>query len=57
MSAPDAVLRVLLADDHEMVREGLRALLEREPGLVVVGDVSDGLAAVARAIELCSTSS
>jgi DNA-binding NarL/FixJ family response regulator len=52
MTAPDATLRVLLADDHEMVREGLRALLEREPGLVVVGDASDGLAAVARAIEL-----
>jgi DNA-binding NarL/FixJ family response regulator len=45
-------IRILLADDHEMVREGLRALLEREPDLEVVGDVAGGHPAVERAAEL-----
>lgn len=38
--------RVLLADDHETVREGLRALFDSVPGVTVVGDVADGHAAV-----------
>lgn len=38
--------RVLLADDHETVREGLRALFDAVPGVTVVGDVADGHAAV-----------
>ena len=42
-------IRVLLADDHEMVRQGLKALLERE-GFSVVAEVSDGRQA-ARLIE------
>jgi len=32
----------LLADDHNVVRDGLRALLEREPGMAVVAEASDG---------------
>jgi DNA-binding NarL/FixJ family response regulator len=36
------VIRVLLADDHLIVREGLRALLAREPDIVVVGEAGDG---------------
>jgi two-component system, NarL family, response regulator NreC len=36
--------RILLADDHQVVRQGIRALLEREPGFSVVGETSDGLA-------------
>ena len=40
---------VLLADDHTIVRQGLRALLEVEPDLKVVGEVSDGREAVAAA--------
>jgi len=40
---------VLLADDHTIVRQGLRALLEAEPDLKVVGEVSDGREAVAAA--------
>ena len=40
-------VRVLIADDHSVVREGVRALLERDPGLVVVGVASDGDEAVA----------
>ena len=35
-------LRILLADDHTVVRDGLRALLEREPDMVVVGEAADG---------------
>jgi len=39
-------VRVLLADDHELVRSGLRALLERQPDVEVVGDTGDGRTAV-----------
>jgi DNA-binding NarL/FixJ family response regulator len=38
--------RILIADDHAVVREGLRALMEREPDLQVVAEAADGLAAV-----------
>jgi DNA-binding NarL/FixJ family response regulator len=44
---PPAPLRVLLADDHAIVRDGLRAVLEAEPGVSVVAQVSDGPAALA----------
>jgi two-component system response regulator NreC len=40
-------VRVLLADDHAIVRSGLRLLLEREQDLAVVGEATDGRAAVA----------
>jgi DNA-binding NarL/FixJ family response regulator len=39
-------VRVFLADDHAIVRSGLRLLLEREPDLIVAGEASDGRAAV-----------
>jgi DNA-binding NarL/FixJ family response regulator len=42
-------LRVLLADDHAVVREGLKALINAEDGLEVVGEAADGLEAVAMA--------
>jgi len=35
-------IRILLADDHAILRRGLRALLEREPDMEVVGESSDG---------------
>ena len=38
--------RILLADDHEIVRRGLRALLETHPGWEVCGEAADGRAAV-----------
>jgi len=46
------MIRILLADDHPMVRQGLRALLERDPELEVVGEAQDGRAAVDRAGKL-----
>ncbi len=45
-------LRVVLADDHEVVRSGLRALVDASPGMCVVGEAGDGREAVARAREL-----
>jgi DNA-binding NarL/FixJ family response regulator len=46
------MIRVLLADDHAVVRDGLRALLEAQPGIEVVGDVSNGREAVREAQRL-----
>ena len=45
-------IRVLIADDHRVVREGLRMLLERDPELTVVGEASDGAEAVELARQL-----
>ena len=42
--------RVLLADDHAVVRSGLRAVLDQEPDLEVTAEASDGIEAVERAI-------
>jgi NarL family two-component system response regulator LiaR len=39
-------IRILIADDHAIVREGLRALIETEPGMKLVGEASDGVEAV-----------
>ncbi len=44
------VTRVLLADDHAMVRAGLKALLDAEPDLLVVAEASDGVDAVSAAL-------
>jgi DNA-binding NarL/FixJ family response regulator len=41
------MIRVVLADDHNLVRAGIRALLERLPGVEVVGEASDGREALA----------
>jgi DNA-binding NarL/FixJ family response regulator len=35
-------IRILLADDHNILRDGMRLLLERQPGFVVVGEAADG---------------
>jgi NarL family two-component system response regulator LiaR len=51
VEVPDAI-RVLIVDDHGVVREGLRAYLELEPDIHVVGEARDGADAVRRAQEL-----
>jgi|SRR5215470_106078 len=45
-------LRILIADDHEFIRRGVRALLEAEPGWKVVAEVADGQEAVEKSKEL-----
>ncbi len=48
MSEPDQenTIKIILADDHALVRDGIRALLEEESDLDVVGEVSNGLEAL-----------
>ena len=45
-------IRILIADDHGVLRAGLRALLNAEPGLEVVGEAADGRTALHLAAEL-----
>ncbi|MBN1888819.1 MAG: response regulator transcription factor [Thermoflexales bacterium] len=45
-------MRVLIADDHAIVREGLRTLIASEPGMEVVGEAADGVEAMFRARSL-----
>jgi DNA-binding NarL/FixJ family response regulator len=49
---PSARVRVLVADDHRLMREGTAALLAREPGIEVVGLAADGAEALALAERL-----
>ncbi len=44
--------RILLADDHKLIRSGLKALIEQQPDLTVVGEADDGRQAVALAASL-----
>jgi DNA-binding NarL/FixJ family response regulator len=44
--------RIVIADDHEMMRAGLRSILEKQSGFEVVGEASDGLEAVWLAAQL-----
>ena len=43
-------VRILVADDHEIVRRGLRLVMDREPDLEVVAEAADGAEAVERAL-------
>ncbi len=45
-------IRVLLVDDHTLIRDGLKKILALEPGITVVGDAADGREAVCLAAEL-----
>jgi len=45
-------LRILLADDHELLRRGVQVLIEREPGWKVCGSVATGALAVSEALRL-----
>ena len=47
----DSRIRILLADDHALVREGIRRVLEEDPEFEVVAEVGDGEEAVSRARE------
>jgi DNA-binding NarL/FixJ family response regulator len=47
-----AVIRIVIADDHAVVRDGLRALINAQPGLVVIGEASSGDEAWHRSTEL-----
>ena len=40
------MIRILIADDQELVRTGFRVVLDAEPDLEVVGEAADGLAAL-----------
>ena len=46
-----AMTRILIADDHEVVRSGLRAILEAHEGWEVVAEARDGQEAIAKAAE------
>ena len=43
--------RILIADDHDVVRSGLRTILEAQPNLAVVAEAADGKEAVLKAVE------
>ncbi len=45
------MVRILIADDHEVVRSGLRAILEKHEGWEVVAEAQDGKEAIAKTIE------
>jgi two-component system, NarL family, response regulator NreC len=46
-------LHILLADDHAVVREGLKRLIETEPDMKVIASASDGAEALEKAVRLC----
>src|SRR5258708_1735352 len=46
MNKEDKGIRVVIADDHFIVREGLRLILETDPEMELVGDAPDGASAV-----------
>jgi NarL family two-component system response regulator YdfI len=52
MIEPNPPIRILIADDHLIVREGLRLILETEPGFELVGEAVDGSDALRQASEL-----
>jgi two-component system, NarL family, response regulator DevR len=47
---PDREIRIVIVDDHQLVRDGLRALLGREPGMTVVAEAEDAGEAVRRVV-------
>jgi two-component system, NarL family, response regulator NreC len=52
MEAVEMTMRILLADDHKIIREGLRKLLQDQPAMTVVGEAENGRRAVQLAREL-----
>jgi DNA-binding NarL/FixJ family response regulator len=49
---PDSKIRVMLVDDHQLVRRGFRRMLEDESDIEVIGEASDGQEAVEKALQL-----
>jgi DNA-binding NarL/FixJ family response regulator len=49
----DRMIRLVVADDHPIVREGLKRLIESDPDIQLVGEAVDGHDAVRQAKELC----
>jgi len=49
MTEPSESIRILIADDHPLVRRGLRTLIATEPGMELVGEAQDGVEAVSKA--------
>jgi DNA-binding NarL/FixJ family response regulator len=45
-------LRIVLADDHEMFRQGIKSLIDQQPDLCIVGEAATGRAALEKVIEL-----
>ena len=55
MTTPPTIplsIRVLIADDHAVVREGLRTLINTEPGMSVIGEAQDGSEAIRQCVAL-----
>jgi DNA-binding NarL/FixJ family response regulator len=52
IAAPTPPVRILIADDHALIREGIRGVLTRESGWEVCGEASNGREAVAQALAL-----
>jgi len=52
MDVPSEPISVLLVDDHTLFRSGVRSLLQRNPRFTVVGEASDGVDGVKRAMQL-----
>ena len=44
MSRPGAKIRIFIADDHPIVRQGLRRIVEADPGMVIAGEAENGAA-------------
>src|SRR3954464_12661917 len=53
--APSSIITIVLADDHGIVRAGLKALLERQPDMRILGEAADGPEALRAARELRPT--
>lgn len=48
----EPVIRIVLADDHHLVRQGIRALLDKADGVEVVGEAADGHEAIEQVVQL-----